>query len=333
MKNRDQLLAILGLAHGATQEAIRAQYLKLVKVHTPESDAERFMAISGAYRDLCRRKDEPDTEDDAPEEELKAIQAAYDARSTLDKPLPVESEHIRGLRTLLQSHRRSATLRYHLANLLTESAQGAIEALSLARELVSEWPENLDFRLLEAEALAGCKRSSEAMEALSAILARKPDFIPATIALARLQTRATSYVYAIETIEKGLQANHDDSVALIELLEERFGLELEHKKDTSAATQTATSIRDIGLSQGGRGEIAGYAHVTLENLAIAATDNPQLTRAIMELAERIAPIDPELKELLEDLIRSEEPAGCWETIKNIFWLLAFVTMVVTQCSK
>ena len=333
MKNRDQLLAILGLARGATHEAIRAQYLKLIKVHTPESDAERFIAISGAYRDLCRSKDEPDTEDDAPEDVLKAIQAAYDARNTLNHPLTGDSEHVRGLRTLLQSNRRSATLRYHLANLLAESAQGAIEALSLARELVSEWPDNPEFRLLEAEALAGCKRSSEAMEALSAILARKPDFIPATIALARLQTRATSHIYAIETIEKGLQANLGDVAAQIDLLEERFGLELEHKKDTSAATRTATSIRDIGLSQGGRGEIADYAHVTLENLALASTDHPQLTRGIMELAARIAPIDPELKELLEDLIKSEEPAGCWETTKNIFLLVMFVVFVLSKCSK
>ncbi len=43
---------VLGLPRDATDEAIRARYLELVKRHTPERDPERFAAVRAAYESL-----------------------------------------------------------------------------------------------------------------------------------------------------------------------------------------------------------------------------------------------------------------------------------------
>lgn len=41
--------AILGLAEGADEKAVRARYLELIKKHPPDRDAERFREIHTAY--------------------------------------------------------------------------------------------------------------------------------------------------------------------------------------------------------------------------------------------------------------------------------------------
>jgi DnaJ-class molecular chaperone len=43
---------VLGLAVGASPEAIRARYLELIRRHTPEKDPSRFAEIRAAYDEL-----------------------------------------------------------------------------------------------------------------------------------------------------------------------------------------------------------------------------------------------------------------------------------------
>jgi curved DNA-binding protein CbpA len=47
---------VLGLPVDAGDEQIRRRYLELIKLHSPEKDAERFSAIRSAYEALRDRK-------------------------------------------------------------------------------------------------------------------------------------------------------------------------------------------------------------------------------------------------------------------------------------
>lgn len=42
-------LAVLGLSPGASDEAVRARYLELVRTHSPDRDPKRFAEIRAAY--------------------------------------------------------------------------------------------------------------------------------------------------------------------------------------------------------------------------------------------------------------------------------------------
>jgi hypothetical protein len=46
----------LGLEEGATDKQIREGYLELIKIHTPEMDAQRFQDITEAYEAIKDRR-------------------------------------------------------------------------------------------------------------------------------------------------------------------------------------------------------------------------------------------------------------------------------------
>ena len=46
----------LGLEEGATDKQIRERYLELIKIHTPERDAQRFQDITAAYEAIKDRR-------------------------------------------------------------------------------------------------------------------------------------------------------------------------------------------------------------------------------------------------------------------------------------
>ncbi|HIJ54716.1 MAG TPA: J domain-containing protein [Deltaproteobacteria bacterium] len=46
----------LGLEESATDEQIRNRYLERIKIHTPETDAQRFQDITQAYEAIKNRR-------------------------------------------------------------------------------------------------------------------------------------------------------------------------------------------------------------------------------------------------------------------------------------
>ena len=49
----DDLVGVLGLTQDATQDEIRAAYLKLVRLHPPDQEPDKFRKIHHAYELLC----------------------------------------------------------------------------------------------------------------------------------------------------------------------------------------------------------------------------------------------------------------------------------------
>ena len=48
----DDPYGVLGLDRGATADDVRRAYLRLIRVHTPESDPEQFKRVRSAYETL-----------------------------------------------------------------------------------------------------------------------------------------------------------------------------------------------------------------------------------------------------------------------------------------
>ena len=198
----DDPYEILGIARNATPAEVKQAYFRLVRVHTPEDDAERFQEISEAYRVLSN----PEARRRLDAEERLPAEAAEIIRRALELTATDGAKAVAMAKRLLAGGGTPPVVRFAVAGVCMHAGRPA-DAIPILERLVRDDAARPEYLGVLGDAYLGCRRLDDAERALKSVVALAPKWRRAYASLADFSMERGHAPEALRILDRGIQAN------------------------------------------------------------------------------------------------------------------------------